>query len=100
MIKETEAQARVRMGKALEDLRHALAGVRTGRASAALFEHVRVDYYGTPTPLNQGAAVGVPEPPLVTIQPCDPSLLAAKEKALRSSDLRLNPCKDATLRQP
>ena len=85
MIKETEAQARVRMGKALEDLRHALAGVRTGRASAALFEHVRVDYYGTPTPLNQVATVGVPEPTLVI------------DKALRSSDLGLNPANDGKI---
>ena len=97
MIKETVAQTRVRMGKALEDLRHALAGVRTGRASAALFEHVRVDYYGTPTPLNQVATVGVPEPTLVTIQPWDPSLLAVIDKALRSSDLGLNPANDGKI---
>src|SRR5438876_10832602 len=97
MIKETAAQARVRMGKALEDLHHALAGVSSGRASAALFEHVRVDYYGTPTPLQQVATVGVPEPTLVTIQPWDPSLLSVIDKALRSSDLVLNPANDGKI---
>ncbi|PYV16988.1 MAG: ribosome recycling factor [Acidobacteria bacterium] len=97
MIKETVAQTRVRMGKALEDLRHALAGVRTGRASAALFEHVKVDYYGTPTPLNQVATLGVPEPTLVTIQPWDPTLLPVIDKAIRASDLGLNPANDGKL---
>ncbi len=97
MIKETVGQTRVRMGKALEDLRHALSGVRTGRASAALFEHVRVDYYGTPTPLNQVATLGVPEPTLVTIQPWDPSLLPVIDKAIRSSDLGLNPANDGKI---
>ena len=97
MIKEAVAQTRTRMGKALEDLRHALAGVRTGRASAALFEHIRVDYYGTPTPLNQVATLGVPEPTLVTIQPWDPSLLPLIDKAIRSSELGLNPANDGKI---
>lgn len=97
MTKETVAQTRVRMGKALEDLRHALAGVRTGRASAALFEHVKVDYYGTPTPLNQVATLGVPEPTLVTVQPWDPSLLPVIDKAIRGSDLGLNPANDGKI---
>ena len=97
MIKETMAQTRVRMGKALEDFRHELASVRTGRASTALLDHVKVDYYGTATPLNQVATLGVPEPSLLTVQPWDATLLAAIEKAIRSSDLGLNPMSDGKM---
>jgi ribosome recycling factor len=97
MIKETLAQARTRMGKALEDFRHELATIRTGRASASLLEHVKVEYYGTPTPLNQVATLGVPEPSLLTVQPWDPSLLGAVDKAIRSSDLGLNPVNDGKI---
>ncbi|MBI4165513.1 MAG: ribosome recycling factor [Acidobacteria bacterium] len=101
MIKETVAQARIRMGKALEDFRHELAGLRTGRASTALLENIRVDYYGTPTPLNQVATLGVPEPTMLTVQPWDASLLGAIDKAIRSSDLGLNPMNDGkVLRVP
>lgn len=96
-IKETMAQARTRMGKALEDLRQAVATVRTGRASVSLLENVKVDYYGTPTPLNQVATLGVPEPSLLTVQPWDPSLLPVIEKAIRSSDLGLNPVNDGKI---
>ncbi|MHB8656249.1 MAG: ribosome recycling factor [Terriglobia bacterium] len=97
MIKETMAQTKVRMGKALEDFRHELATVRTGRASASLLDHVKVDYYGTATPLNQVATLGVPEPSLLTIQPWDASLLAAIEKSIRTSDLGLNPMNDGKI---
>jgi len=97
MIKETAAQTRTRMGKALEDLRQELAAVRTGRASTALLEHIKVEYYGTPTPLNQVATLGVPEPSLLTVQPWDPSLLPALDKAIRSSDLGLNPVNDGKI---
>jgi len=97
MIKETAAQTRTRMGKALEDLRQELAAVRTGRASTALLEHIKVEYYGTPTPLNQVATLGVPEASLLTVQPWDPSLLAALDKAIRSSDLGLNPVNDGKI---
>ncbi len=97
MIKDTLAQAKTRMGKALEDLRHELAGLRTGRASTALLEHIKVEYYGTPTPLNQVATLGVPEPSLLTVQPWDPSLLQAIDKSIRSSDLGLNPVNDGKL---
>ncbi len=97
MAKETVNQTRARMTKALEDLRAALAGVRTGRASTALLEHIRVDYYGTPTPLNQVATLGVPESTMLTVQPWDPSLLGALEKAIRSSDLGLNPVNDGKI---
>lgn len=101
MVKETLAQAKARMGKALEDFRHELAGVRTGRASTSLIEHIKVEYYGTPTPLSQVATLGVPEPTLLTVQPWDPSLIAAIDKAIRASDLGLNPVNDGkVLRVP
>lgn len=97
MIKETVTETRVRMGKALEDLRQALAGVRTGRASVSLLDHIKVEYYGAPTPLNQVATLGVPEPTLLTVQPWDVSLLSAIDKAIRSSDLGLNPMNDGKI---
>lgn len=97
MIKDALAQARTRMSKALEDFRQELATVRTGRASAALLDHIKVEYYGTPTPLNQVATLGVPEPSLLTVQPWDPSLLGAIEKAIRASDLGLNPVNDGKI---
>lgn len=97
MIKETVGQTRARMAKALEDFRHELATVRTGRASASLLDHVKVEYYGTPTPLTQLTTVGVPEPSLLTVQPWDPSLLPVVEKAIRSSDLGLNPVNDGKI---
>ncbi len=97
MVKETIAETKVRMGKALEDLRAALAGVRTGRASVSLLDHIKVDYYGTPTPLNQVATLGVPDPTLLTVQPWDVSLLSAIDKAIRSSDLGLNPMNDGKI---
>jgi ribosome recycling factor len=97
MIKETVAQARARMAKALDDMRLELAAVRTGRASTALVEHIKVEYFGTPTPLNQVATLSVPEPTLLTVQPWDPSLLPAIEKVIRSSDLGLNPVNDGKI---
>src|SRR5579884_3447992 len=97
MVKETLAQTRARMNKVVEDLQHELAAVRTGRASTALLDHLKVDYYGTPTPLNQVATLGVPEPTLITVQPWDASLLPVIEKAIRSSDLGLNPVNDGKI---
>jgi ribosome recycling factor len=97
MVKELLAQARVRMNKTVEEFQHELATVRTGRASASLLETVRVEYYGTPTPLNQVATLGVPEPTLLTVQPWDPSMLPAVEKAIRASDLGLNPMSDGKI---
>jgi ribosome recycling factor len=85
------------MTKALEDMRQELASIRTGRASTALLEHLKVDYYGTPTPFNQVATLGVPEPSLLTVQPWDASLLPALEKVIRSSDLGLNPVNDGKI---
>jgi len=96
-MKETLAQAKTRMGKALEDFQAELSTVRTGRASVSLLDHIKVDYYGALTPLNQVATLGVPEPHLLTLQPWDVSLLAAIDKAIRSSDLGLNPMNDGKI---
>ncbi|HZP01823.1 MAG TPA: ribosome recycling factor [Terriglobia bacterium] len=85
------------MAKVLEDCRAELAAVRTGRASASLLDHIKVEYYGTPTPLNQVATLGVPEPSMLTVQPWDPSLLPVIDKAIRSSDLGLNPVNDGKI---
>ena len=96
-IKEVEANLRTRMEKALSDLQHEMASIRTGRASLGLLDHIRVDYYGTPTPLNQLANLHVPEPSLITIQPWDVSQIGPIEKSIRSSDLGLNPANDGKL---
>jgi ribosome recycling factor len=93
-IKEVEAHSKTRMEKVLGDLQHDMAGLRTGRASVNLLDGIKVDYYGTPTPLNQVGTLHVPEPSLITVQPWDVSLIGAIEKAIRSSDLGLNPAND------
>jgi ribosome recycling factor len=97
MIKETLARARANMGKSVEEFQHELATVRTGRASTALLDHLKVEYFGTPTPLNQVSTLSVPDPTLITIQPWDPGLLGAIEKAIRASDLGLNPMNDGKI---
>ena len=97
MIKDVIQKTKARMEKAVEDLRKELSGVRSGRASISLLDHVTVEYYGAPTPLNQVATLSVPEPTLITAQPWDLSLLPAIEKAIRSSDLGLNPGNDGKL---
>ena len=96
-VKDIEQHARTRMDKVLSDLQHAIASIRTGRASVAVFDNIKVDYYGTPTPINQLANLHVPEPSLITIQPWDVSQIAAIEKAIRGSDLGLNPANDGKL---
>jgi ribosome recycling factor len=96
-VKEVESNARSRMEKAIADLQHNMSQVRTGRASVSLFDNVRVDYYGTITPLNQLATLHVPEPALITVQPWDTSQIAPIEKAIRSADLGLNPSNDGKL---
>jgi ribosome recycling factor len=97
MIKDTLSHAKARMAKAAEDLRVELAAVRTGRASTAVLEHLKVEYYGTPTPINQVATLSVPDPTMLTVQPWDPSLLSVIEKVIRSSDLGLNPVNDGKI---
>ncbi|MCC7175742.1 MAG: ribosome recycling factor [Bryobacterales bacterium] len=93
-IKEIENHAKGRMEKVLAGLQHEMASVRTGRASIGLLDGVRVDYYGTLTPLNQVATLHVPEPSLITVQPWDVSQIGVIEKAIRSADLGLNPNND------
>ena len=85
------------MLKAIDSLRHDLATVRTSRASPGLIEHLRVDYYGTPTPLNQIATITTPDARLIVIQPWDRSGLSAIEKAILKSDLGLNPSNDGNV---
>ena len=97
MIQETLTDAEERMGKAIDAQRRDLATVRTGRANPALVEHIRVDYFGTPTPLQQLATVAVPEARLLTIQPWDKGSLGAIEKAIQKSDLGLNPNNDGSI---
>ena len=92
--KEVEAQLKTRMDKAVSDLQHEAASIRTGRASLSILDHIRVDYYGTPTPLNQLANLHVPEPSMITVQPWDVSQIGPIEKAIRVSDLGLNPAND------
>lgn len=96
-IKDVETQLKARMEKALTDLQHEMAAIRTGRASLSILDHIRVDYYGTPTPLNQVANLHVPEPSLITIQPWDMSQIGPIEKAIRTSDLGLNPANDGKI---
>jgi ribosome recycling factor len=97
MIAETYEETRERMGKTVAALRSEFKKVRTGRASLALLDGIRVDYYGTPTPLNQMASLAVPESRLITIQPWDVSVIKEIEKALLKSDLGLTPSNDGKL---
>jgi len=94
MVKDVLADAESRMGKAMEALRRELDTIRTGRASPSLVERLSVEYYGTPTPLNQLAGISVPEPRLLVIQPWDRGTIGAIEKAIQKSELGLNPSND------
>jgi ribosome recycling factor len=96
-VKEVEANARTRMEKVLADLQHEMANIRTGRASIGILDSVRVDYYGSPVPLNQVAQLHVPEPNMITVQPWDTSTIGAIEKAIRNADLGFNPSNDGKL---
>jgi ribosome recycling factor len=97
MIKPLVADAQKRMDASLETLRRELVSMRTGRASLAMLDGIKVDYYGTPTPLNQVGSLSIPDPTLITIQPWEPSLVQAVEKAIRSAGLDLNPQNDGKL---
>ena len=92
--KDALAQGRTRMEKAVEDFRKELAGVRTGRANVTLLDHIRVDYHGTPMPVNQLGTLSVPDPMMIVISPWDPGAVALIDKAIRTSDLGLNPTND------
>jgi len=93
-LKSLYAEVNKRMAATLEHVKHELAGVRTGRASVTILDGVHVDAYGSKMPLNQLAGLSVPEPALIVAQPFDPSQLGAIEKAIRASDLGLNPSND------
>src|SRR5215216_2850697 len=90
ILKDTKPK----MEAVIEDLKRRLANVRTGRASVGLLDSVMVDYYGTPTPLNQMASVAVPEPQMLTVQPWDISQVNAVEKAIIAANLGMNPSND------
>jgi len=95
--KEEIVQIKRRMEKAVDDLRKELATIRTGRASISILDNIMVDYYGTPTPINQVAQLGTPDGTLITVQPYDASLVGPVEKAIRASDLGLNPSNDGRM---
>jgi len=96
-LKSLYADLKKRMDGVLDHLRHELAGVRTGRATINILDPVHVDAYGSRMPLNQVASLSVPDPMTIVAQPFDPSLLTAIEKAIRASDLGLNPNNDGKL---
>ena len=97
MINELFVDVKDRMNKAVEHYRHEVSTIRTGRASTNILDVVKVDYYGTPTPLNNIAHVTVPEGQLIVIQPFDPSSLEIIEKAIMSSDVGLTPNNDGSV---
>jgi ribosome recycling factor len=96
-IDEFIQDATRRMDKSVESAQHELGTLRAGRASVSLLDRIQVDYYGTPTPLNQLATLNAPEPRLLTVQPFDPSSLQAVERAIQESDLGLTPSNDGKI---
>lgn len=92
--KEALGQAKIRMEKAVEDFRKELSGVRTGRANVSLLDHVRVDYHGTSMPINQLGTLSVPDATMIMISPWDTSAVPMIDKAIRTTDLGLNPTND------
>jgi ribosome recycling factor len=92
--KDALVQARTRMEKAVEDFRKDLAGIRTGRANVALLDSIRVDYHGTPMPLNQMGSLTIADAMMIVVTPWDPSAATLIDKAIRTSDLGLNPATD------
>ena len=99
--KDAISQSKIRMEKAVEDFRKELSGVRTGRANVSLLDHIRVDYHGTPMPVNQLGTLNVPDATMIVIAPWDPSAVPLIDKAIRTSDLGLNPASDGkVLRVP
>ena len=97
MIDEIYDDTRESMGKTIKSLQNDFKRVRTGRASVSLLDGIRVDYYGTPTPLNQMSTLAAPESRLLTIQPWDTSVIKDIEKALLKSDLGLTPSNDGKI---
>jgi ribosome recycling factor len=97
MSKEIIDDAKKRMDTSIQVLKDELVAIRTGRASLAILDGVTVDYYGTPTPVNQVANLAVPEGNLITVQPWEPALLPVIEKAILAADLGLNPANDGKI---
>ena len=95
--KEAVAAARSRMEKALDDFRKEISTLRTGRANASLLDAIRVDYHGTPMPVNQLGTMTTPDATMIVISPWDPSAVALIDKAIRTSDLGLNPTNDGKI---
>ncbi len=93
LLKKTEA----RMGRRIDHLNDEYKSIRAGRANPAILDKVKVDYYGTPTPVNQVASVSVPEARTITIQPWDASILGAINKAIQASDIGINPQNDGKM---
>ena len=96
MIEETLFEAEEKMESAVEHAKEEFAAIRTGRASAAMFSKIHIDYYGSPTPVPQVASIGVPEPRMVIVKPYDNSQIGAIERAIRDSDLGVNPNNEGT----
>jgi ribosome recycling factor len=96
VIEETLFEAEEKMERAVEFAKEEFATIRTGRASPAMFGRIVIDYYGVPTPIPQMASINIPEPRMVLIKPHDPSQLRAMEKAIRDSDLGVNPNNEGT----
>ena len=97
MQNEAKKNLNDKMNKAIDSFKKDLAGMRTGRASLSIFDHVMVDYFGTPTPLSHVATLSVPESRLITIQPWDPKIIAEIEKAIQKSGLGMNPNNDGKI---
>ena len=97
MLNSIIDEAKEKMEKSLEHYRNELRSVRTGRASVAMFENIKVDYYGTPTPLNQVGTLSAPEPRMITIQPWERNLIPAIEKAILTSNMGFNPSNDGSI---
>ncbi len=97
MEKDVKKRLDDKMVKAVEALKKDLAALRTGRASLSIFDHLMVDYFGTPTPLSHVATLSIPESRLITIQPWDPKVISDIEKAIQKSDLGLNPNNDGKM---
>lgn len=97
MVRNVLLELEKKMKVSVEHFRKDLSKLRTGRANLSIFEDIKVDYYGSLTPINQVATLGVPDPTLITVQPWDPSTLEAIDKAIRSADLGLNPVNDGKM---
>ncbi|MBL8203999.1 MAG: ribosome recycling factor [Blastocatellia bacterium] len=97
MIKEITNDTKLRMEHTIEDFRKKLTSVRTGRASTGLLDNIHVEYYGSPMPLNQVATVHAVDAAMLTVQPFDPTMIGPIEKAIRTSDLGINPSNDGKL---